>query len=252
MGCCRDSDRGAWSARMVAARCQLPRRILIRVMHPFRAVVFDFDGTMLDSERPLYDAYVAAFREFRVELTMDVWKMAAGRGTGVNLAIDYLESELGREIDREAIRQRARSLRHDATREMPVNPGVAEHIAEAKAAGMKLAIASSSASEWVNGHLTRLGLLPSFDAVCTRDDVSQTKPAPDLYNLALERLNVKPTEAFAIEDSPNGVSAAQAAGMRCVAVPDSLTIQMDLSHADLIVSSLADLSLAQLAAAVAV
>ena len=90
------------------------------------------------------------------------------------------------------------------------------------------------------------------NAVCTRDDVSQTKPAPDLYHLALERLSVKPTEAFAIEDSPNGVSAAQAAGMRCVAVPDSLTIQMDLSHADLIVNSLADLSLAQLAAAVAV
>ena len=98
--------------------------------------------------------------------------------------------------------------------------GVTELIAEAKEAGLALAVASSSTFAWVNGHLDRLGLLSSFDALCTRDDVEETKPNPALYQLAVERLGVEPQEAFAIEDSPNGVTAAKAAGLRCVAAPE--------------------------------
>lgn len=116
-------------------------------------------------------------------------------------------------------------------------------------AGLKLAVASSSTHEWVSGRLARLGLLDSFDTVCARDDVQRTKPDPELYRLALERLCAQPHEAFAIEDSAHGVAAAKAAGLRCVAVPNSLTAHTLLDHADLRLGSLADLSLAELVSA---
>ena len=87
--------------------------------------------------------------------------------------------------------------------------------------------------------------------VCAREDVQQTKPHPELYTLALERLGMQPHEAFAIEDSPNGVTAAKAAGMRCVVVPNPLTAQMSIGHADLRLDSLADMSFAEVAAALA-
>ena len=103
----------------------------------------------------------------------------------------------------------------------------------------------------MNGHLDRLGLLTSFDVVCAREDVRQTKPDPELYTLALERLGAEAQEAFAIEDSPNGVTAAKAAGLRCVIVPNPLTAQMAIGHADLRLGSLAEMSLAEVVAALA-
>jgi beta-phosphoglucomutase-like phosphatase (HAD superfamily) len=98
----------------------------------------------------------------------------------------------------------------------------------------------------VSGHLDRLGILGRFDCVRCRDDVNNAKPAPDLYLAVLECLNVRATEALAIEDSPNGVIAAKGAGMRCVAIPNSITATLDLSAADLILRSLSEVSLPEL------
>ena len=86
------------------------------------------------------------------------------------------------------------------------------------------------------------GLLPAFDTICTREYVRETKPHPALYQLAIERLGVKPQEAFAIEDSPNGVTAA---GLRCIAVPNPFTAGMDLRHADCVLPTLAGVPLAE-------
>jgi beta-phosphoglucomutase-like phosphatase (HAD superfamily) len=123
---------------------------------------------------------------------------------------------------------------------------VVERIAEAKALGLKLGVASSSTTDWVKGHLARLGILERFDCVTCRDDVANVKPEPDLYLAALECLGVAASDAIAIEDSPNGVTAAKVAGMRCVAVPNSITARLDLSHADVILASLADTTLLDL------
>jgi HAD superfamily hydrolase (TIGR01509 family) len=125
-------------------------------------------------------------------------------------------------------------------------PGVLQHIEEARALGLKLGVASSSTSEWVKGHLNRLGILDRFHCLRCRDDVANVKPAPDLYLAMLECLGVSAAEAFAIEDSPNGITAAKQAGLRCVAIPNSITAGLDLSRADVVLGSLAELSLAEL------
>lgn len=215
---------------------------------PFRAIVFDFDGLIVDTEQPIYEAYSTIFAELGATLPLSVWQDVIGQGVGNDAAFIHLESSIGREVDREAIRAEARALRRDVTLTLPPREGAAELIAEAKEAGLTLAVASSSTFAWVNGHLDRLGLLPSFDAVCTRDEVERTKPDPAVYRLALERLGIEPHEAFAIEDSPHGVTAAKAAGLRCVAAPNPLTASMDLRHADYLVPSLAGVSLSDIAA----
>jgi beta-phosphoglucomutase-like phosphatase (HAD superfamily) len=100
----------------------------------------------------------------------------------------------------------------------------------------------------VAGNLDRLGILDRFSVLVTRDDVTLTKPAPDLYLLACRELDVLPALAVAFEDSPNGIAAAKAAGLACVAVPGPMTATLDLTAADLVVASLADVSWSDLAA----
>jgi len=120
------------------------------------------------------------------------------------------------------------SLAHAAD----TRPGIRELIRLVKAAGLPLAIASSSRHEWVDGHLTRLGLFQEFDAICCADDVARAKPAPDLYLLALHQLGVRAGEALVLEDSPAGVTAAKAAGLTVFAYPNPLTSFLSLDHAD--------------------
>ena len=219
-----------------------------RVSIPFRAIVFDFDGLIVDTEQPIYEAYCTIFAELGAELPLSVWQDVIGQGAGTDAAFIHLESTIGREVDREALRAEARAMRRDVTLTLPPREGAADLIAQAKDAGFTLAVASSSTFAWVSGHLERLGLLPSFDAVCTRDDVERTKPDPAVYRLALERLGMGPGEAFAIEDSPHGVTAAKAAGLRCVAAPNPLTASMDLRHADYLLPSMSGVSLAEVVA----
>ena len=109
-------------------------------------------------------------------------------------------------------------------------------------------MASSSSRTWVEGHLVRHGLLDRFVCLRCRDDVPRAKPAPDLYLATLEALRVRPTEAIAIEDSPHGVSAAKAAGLYCLAVPNDVTRALCFDHADLVIESLDHLALRDLEA----
>src|SRR4051812_8007166 len=121
-------------------------------------------------------------------------------------------------------------------------PGVERFVAEASEAGLGLAVASSSSIGWVSEHLDRLGLLDRFSVVsCASDDVP-AKPDPGVYVRAVQMLGVAPGAAAAFEDSPNGIAAAKAAGLRCIAVPNRMTKGLDLSRADAVVPSFADLA----------
>lgn len=211
-----------------------------------RAIVFDFDGLILESESPIFNSVGQVFQEHGVELTLDAWsRVIGGAGTGHDIYA-HLEERIGRSVDREALREDVRSRHRAVVWSLPAQEGVEEYIAHAKERGLRLAVASSSSSEWVNGQLERLGLSRHFEAVLTRDDVERTKPAPDLYLAAIRRLGVASHEAIAIEDSPNGVTAAQAAGMFCLAVPNDITRAMQIDHADVIADSLASFPLASL------
>lgn len=215
---------------------------------PLKAIVFDFDGLMVDTEQPIFDAYRDIFVEHGVELPLRAWESIIGSTGHRDRIFEVLEEMIGRSVDRETLRERAREKHHAVADRLPAVAGLVKQIESAQAFGLGLGIASSSSLEWVAGHLGRLGLSHHFGTVCARDDVEHVKPHPELYLLAVDRLGVEPHEAVALEDSPNGVTSAKAAGLFCVAIPTPLTSQMELGHADMQVASLMELSLTDISA----
>ena len=213
-----------------------------------RALVFDFDGLILETEVPAYEAWSEIYREHGVELKLERWLDYIGRESGWFDVFAHLEELLGRAVDRDALKTKRAARRDELVAARTLLAGVSELFHEAKHAGLKVGVASSSSREWVCGHLDRLAFLEGWDAIVCRADAERAKPAPDLYLRAVERLGVAPHEAIALEDSPNGVTAAKAAGLWCVAVPGPLTKDLDLAHADARLSSLADMRVAQLVA----
>jgi HAD superfamily hydrolase (TIGR01509 family) len=211
-----------------------------------RAVVFDFDGLILDTEAPEFQAWQEIYGAHGCELPLAVWATGVGTSSDVFNPYAYLEAQLGRAIDRETIQLQRRQRYRELCKGQAVLPGVREYIAEAKRLGLRLGVASSSSREWVVGNLTEFGLSPHFDCIRCSDDVLRVKPDPALYRCVIEALGVLPHEAVALEDSPNGIAAAKGAGLFCVAVPNLVTRQLALEQADLKLASLTELPLQQL------
>ncbi|MSQ40456.1 MAG: HAD family hydrolase [Dehalococcoidia bacterium] len=210
-----------------------------------QAVLFDFDGLILDTEGAAFRAWQEIYNEHGSSLPLSVWAQAIGTSDAFD-PYSYLEGQLGRPVDREAVRVRYRQRTTELIEAQAILPGVVQYIATAGRLGLKLGVASSSSREWVTGHLARLGLADAFVAVKCSDDVRLTKPDPQVYHLLLAALGSLAHQAVALEDSPNGVMAAQRAGVFCVAVPNPLTRQLPLDQADLRLASLADMPLEQL------
>jgi HAD superfamily hydrolase (TIGR01509 family) len=210
-----------------------------------RALVFDFDGLILDTEEPVYRSWLEVYQAHGEELPYERWVQTVGSTNAGFHPQHYLEERLGQSLPKEVLDRRI-GRRTEMILAQEVLPGVVRLLEEATATGLKLGVASSSTSDWVRGHLTRLGILERFDCMRCRDDVPNAKPEPDLYLAVIECLGVVASEAIAIEDSPNGVLAAKRAGLRCVAIPNSITAGLDLGQADLLLGSLADLTLPEL------
>lgn len=210
-----------------------------------RAIVFDFDGLILDTEAPIYLSWLEVYRAHGEDLPFDRWVQTVGSTDTAFHPQHHLEERLGRPLTQEVL-DRRKDRRTELILANAVLPGVVHRLDEARALGLKLAVASSSSHEWVRGHLARLGILDRFDCLRCRDDVAHAKPEPELFLAAAACMGVSPDEAVAIEDSPNGVTAAKRAGMKCVAIPNSITANLDLSQADLILGSLSELTVTQL------
>jgi len=210
-----------------------------------RALVFDFDGLILDTEEPVYRSWLEVYQAHGQELPFERWVQIVGSTTAGFHPQHHLEERLGRPLPKEVLDRRI-GRRTEMILANSVLPGVTQHLDAARRMGVRLGVASSSTREWVAGHLARLGILDRFECLRCRDDVANAKPEPDLYLAVLDCLGVEASEAIAIEDSPNGVAAAKRAGMRCVAIPNSITARLDLSEADVTLTSLAELSLSEL------
>jgi HAD superfamily hydrolase (TIGR01509 family) len=210
-----------------------------------RAIVFDFDGLILDTEEPIYRSWLEVYQAHGQPLPFERWVEIVGSTNEAFPPQQHLETRLGRPLTQEVLERRI-ARRTELILAQQLLPGILQHIDAARALRLKLGVASSSTRDWVGGHLDRLGILGRFDCVRCRDDVASAKPAPDLYIAVLDCLGVSASEALAIEDSPNGVVAAKSAGMRCVAVPNTITASLDLSQADLILRSLSELTLPEL------
>jgi HAD superfamily hydrolase (TIGR01509 family) len=212
-----------------------------------RALVFDFDGLILETETPAHQSWAEVYREHGHELPMDLWHGYIGSDSGFDPA-GHLAALVGEGFDRVATQARRDARKTELIAALDVMVGVRDYIADAKRLGLRLAVASSSSRAWVLGHLERLRLDADWDAVRAREDVARTKPAPDLYLAAVKALGVAPQETVAFEDSLNGIAAAKDAGLLCVAVPNALTAAMDLSRADIRLTSLAETPLERLLA----
>jgi HAD superfamily hydrolase (TIGR01509 family) len=203
------------------------------------ALIFDFDGLILDTETPILEAWQAAYRDHGCELGIDKWQHALGTSNGFDPFQD-LCALTGRAIDREALQQQVTERNWAQCERLSLLPGVVDMLDAAHARGLATAVASSSSLAWLERWLGKHGIRDRFGAICGRDDVARVKPEPDLFLLAASRLGVAPESCIVFEDSPNGMRAARRAGMRCVAVPNALTRQLTLPDPDLVVSSLAE------------
>jgi len=209
-----------------------------------RALIFDFDGLVLDTETALIDAYGDVHAAHGIPFDRSLFIRGVGHA---DFAFDPWRG-FGHAADREALETERRAFNRARSERELVLPGVVPLIDHAKGAGLRIGLASNSGHDHVEGHLGRLGILGHFDCVACREDVASPKPEPDLYRLVLNRFGLGGREAIAFEDSLTGIIAAKRAGLRVVAVPNASTGHHDMSDADLRVGSLADCRLADLMA----
>ena len=205
-----------------------------------RALIFDFDGLIVDTESSSLAAVQEAYRRHGHDLPAELWQRCVG---SIVDPYDHLQRLVGPGVDLTPVREEVRVRKHAADERLGPCAGVTELIDAAVAAGLRLAVASSSSRRWVEGHLERIGALEPFHAIRCRDHVRQTKPAPDVYLAALDGVGVSASQAVAFEDSPNGSQAAKAAGIYTVAVPNPVTRGWAFDHADRVIDSLAGVTL---------
>jgi HAD superfamily hydrolase (TIGR01509 family) len=208
------------------------------------ALIFDFDGLILDTETPEFDVLNEIYAEYDVELSIEKWGQIIGGSGAVEFdPVSDIKQLTDVNIDHQPLLDRWRAEADARIAANPILPGVVDTLDEAEQCGLKLAIASSSPHSWVDTHLIRLGLFDRFQHIICADDVTHTKPSPDLFLLALNKLNVSADRALIFEDSPNGVKAANAAGIPVVAVPNPVTSQLRFKGENLLLGSLAEFSL---------
>ena len=211
------------------------------------AVIFDFDGIVLDSETPEYESHRRIYERCGVTLTVDEWCGVIGTWS------EGHDEQWFRRLCAQSAHAPAREAYFAERRRIfeeivPADPmrGIPELLTALRGAAIPTAIASSAPARWVVAAVERLGIRPFFDAVVTGDEVVHRKPAPDVYLEAARRLRVDPACSIAIEDSGPGIAAARAAGMKTIAIPHRLTEGHDLSAADLTVAHAGELTLERL------
>ena len=217
-----------------------------------RALLFDFDGVVVDTEIATYQAWRDVYAEHGADLALEDWLPAVGTGSSVSGAFDavaHLERLLGAPVDRDAVIARRTRRKAELYERAPLLAGVRERLAEAQAAGLKTAVVTRNREDRVTAQCALVRLDHRWDAlVCANEEPTRDKA--ELYRRALEVLEVAPGEALAFEDSPSGLEAAKRAGLRCVAVPNAVTRSAAFEGPDLVLPSLAGATLDEILARV--
>ena len=208
-----------------------------------QAMVFDFDGLLMDTESTGLASWQYEWRQHGLEL--DVGSFFADHGGDVTEErYAKLAAAVGPGYVRADSHARRTAFREQLHVNLGLSAGMGQWLDQAAGLGIRLAIASSSPRAWVTAHLSRVGVLPRFEVLACGDEVAWPKPDPGVYELAVNRLAVAPADAVAVEDSPHGVAAAQAAGLRCIAIPNPHADPARFGRADLLLSSAAGIGLA--------
>jgi len=211
-----------------------------------RAVIFDMDGILTDSEPLINAAAIEMFKEKGLVVQPDDFLPFVG--TGEERYVAGVAEKYDFPLDAPAAKQRTYEIYLDLVPlRLEAFPGVLELVNACRNAGLLLAVASSADEIKVRANLEKIGLPIKFwDAVISGEAVKNKKPAPDIFLTAAERLSVPPQECVVVEDAVNGVQAAKAAGMRCVAVAQTFPPDR-LREANIIRNSIAEVTLSDLA-----
>ena len=215
----------------------------------FRAVIFDLDGVIWDGEPLYHEAFNVVLAPYGHTVTESDYSRIIG--LSVEAAWDWVRQHFSLS-ESPAVFYR---VYNDAVLELMKQPreplpGVSELLARLKARGIPVGLASASLRQWVDTTLGGLGLNGAFATTVTASEVEQSKPAPDLYVTAAERLGVPPGECLAFEDTPSGIASAKAAGMFAVQVRAGSTALPPLPQADMVIDKYADFDLSVLEGAV--
>ncbi|GAB6989118.1 HAD family hydrolase [Paenibacillus pini] len=209
-----------------------------------QAIIFDFDGLMVDTETPAYHAFCQVYAEYGQELPLLTYAKCVGTSFDVFNPYTHLVELLDHKVETELIRTKVDVIFKEMLQAATPRPGVEQYLKSATAMNLKIGLASSSFYEWIEPYLIKFDLRHYFDAICTADVVSEVKPNPELYLLCAEKLGVDPADAIAFEDSINGSKAAFAAGMPCVIVPNEMTKHYTFLEYSLMIPSMTDMALA--------
>jgi HAD superfamily hydrolase (TIGR01509 family) len=185
-----------------------------------KGIVWDFDGTIVDTETPQFEAWDAVFREHGTQLDYGLWSRMVGTETDWDL-LSVLEERVG-PVNRITLGPHLNQLIHERLKAAPLRRGVRRLMEAADKIGVIQAIASSSGRRWIHEYSNR-HQLTYIRAVASGDEVARVKPDPALYHLAVSRLGFRADECAAFEDSPHGAAAAITAGLCCVVVPNPST-----------------------------
>ncbi|MEM6915320.1 MAG: HAD-IA family hydrolase [Verrucomicrobiota bacterium] len=211
------------------------------------ALIFDFDGLILDTEVPIYEAWRHNYEAHGQELPLETYVQCVGSDFHRFDPKAHLESLAGLEIDWNYWDPERERIARAETAKLAPFPGVVALLEEARSRNVPCFVASSSPRSWVEGHLNRLELISYFAGTRCLDDVALPKPAPDLFLAAIELAQVNPESAIVLEDSLNGLHAAKAAEIDCVIVPNRITASLDFEGASLVLKTLEEVGLDQLA-----
>ena len=205
------------------------------------ALIFDFDGLVIDTEWPAYQSWKEVYEAHGCEFTLEIWSKVLG-GSGAEWDhVAYLSRRTGVALDPEAVRSARFARKLAMIEQETICPGIVEYLEHARRLNLRTVIVSSAGRNWVVPFLDRLGLAGRFDPIVCGEDAERVKPYPDLYERALEWLGLPAHRCVVFEDSPNGVVAAQSAGLRCIAVPNRASALLPMPECHLIVKSLGDL-----------
>lgn len=206
---------------------------------PFKAIIFDHDGTLIDTESPDFEACRLLCAELGITLTVESWaEQIVGHMNGYEAFMQDIIQTTNNGLTHADLWRRLKELWKITFEDVQLMPGVAQLLPQLQAAGYPLGVATASDQAWVTRWLTRFDLLPYFQVTANSDDVTHNKPAPDVYLHAASQLGVQPNQCLVFEDTVAGMSSAKAAGMTVVAVPSPITKSLDFSQADGIIDGL--------------
>ncbi|MEN1934719.1 HAD family hydrolase [Paenibacillus sp. 102] len=208
-----------------------------------KAIIFDFDGLIVDTETIWFQSFQEVIREYGGDLPLE--EFAKCIGTTDEVLYTYIEQQLKEQFNKRLIKEKVSALHQEKMKIPATRDGVKEYLEEAKSLGVKIGLASSSSREWVVGFLEDLGIREYFEVIKTKEDVEKVKPDPALYKAAIEELEIDSSEVVVFEDSVNGLKAAIAAGLKCVVVPNEVTKALQFENYHLRLGSMKEKSLTE-------